>query len=77
MQSYTVHQPHVGRNCKYNQSVLLNLSTEDKHNEVVIVNTNNYKENMKIHIHIPGTCRFMIHICTHIYSLNKGQEGVS
>ena len=60
--------------CKYKQSALLNLTTGYKQNDVVILNPNNYKENMKIHIQIPCTCKFMIHICTDIYALNTGQE---
>ena len=40
----------------------------DKQNDAVIANTKNNKENMKIHVHIPCTCRFMIHICTHTYT---------
>ena len=40
---------------------------------MVVINPNNYKENMKLHIHIPCTCTFMIHIFTYIY-VNTGQE---
>ena len=47
-----VQQPPTESDCK--QSDLLNLSTLYKHNDVVIVNSNYYKENMKIHIHIPA-----------------------
>ena len=47
----------------------------DKQNDLVIVNSNKYKENMKLHIHIPCMCTFMIHIFTHIY-VNIGQERV-
>ena len=43
--------------------------------DVAVINNNNYKENVKLHIHIPCTCTFMIHICTQIY-VNTGQEGV-
>ena len=46
-----VQQPPTEINCKYYQSSLLNLSKGYKHNDVVIFNTNNYKENMKIHIY--------------------------
>ena len=49
MQSYTVHQPHTGIDCKYIQSALLNLSMGDKKNDVVVFNPKNNKENMKIH----------------------------
>ena len=45
-----VHQPHTGIDCKYIQSALLNLSMGDKHNDVVIVNTEHNKENMEIRI---------------------------
>ena len=38
------------RKCKYIQSALLNLSMGDKYNGVVIVNTKNNKENLKIHM---------------------------
>ena len=37
-QSYTVQQPHTGRNCEYNQYALLNLIMIYKQNDVVIVN---------------------------------------
>ena len=67
-----VQQPPTGNNCKYIQSALLNLSTVDKQYDVVIFNPNNYKENMKLHIHIPCTLTFIIHICTQIY-INKVQ----
>ena len=76
IQSYRVQQPCTGSDCKYNQSTLLNLSTENKQNDVVIVNPKNNKENMKIHIHIPCTFIFIIHISTHIYKVNTGQETV-
>ena len=66
----------MGSDCKYNQSTLLKLSKGYKQNDVVIVDPNNYKENMEIYVHIPRTCIFMIHICTHIYELNTGQERV-
>ena len=36
---YTVQQYHTGSYCKYNQSALLNLSTGDKQNDLVIINT--------------------------------------
>ena len=49
MQSYTAQQPHTGWDCKYIQVALLNLSMGDKHNDVVIFNTKNNKENMKKH----------------------------
>ena len=42
-----VQQPYMGSNCKYNQSILLNLSMEDKYNDLVMVNPKNNKENMK------------------------------
>ena len=40
----------------------------DKQNDIVIANPQNSKENMKMHVHIPCTCRFVIYICTHIYT---------
>ena len=46
----TVHQPHIGSDYDYNQYALLNPSMGDKQNDVVIFNTKNNKENMKIHI---------------------------
>ena len=45
----------------------------DKKYDVVIINPKNYKENTKLHIHIPCMCTLTIHICTHI-CLNTGQE---
>ena len=60
---------------KYIQFSLLKLSMGDKKYNVVIINPRNYKENMKLHIHIPCTFTFMIHICTQIY-INIGQERV-
>ena len=71
-----IHKPHTGSDCKYNQYALLNLSMGYKQNIVVMVNTKIYKGNIKLHIHIPRTCRFIIHICTQIYELNTGQERV-
>ena len=62
-----VHQHHTGRGCVNNKSNLIKLSMGDKQNDIVIVNTNNCKENMITHIHIPFTCRLIIHICTHTY----------
>ena len=59
----------------YIQYVLLNLSKGDKQYNVVIINTNHYKEKMKLHIKVPCTCNFRIHIYTHIY-INTGQERV-
>ena len=38
-QSYAAHQPCMGRYCRYNQYVLLKISMLDKHNCVIIVNT--------------------------------------
>ena len=65
-QSYTVHKPHTGGYCKQNQYTLLNLSTGDKQNDVVIVNP---KQQGKHENKYSPTlmCRFMIHMCTHIY----------
>ena len=57
------------------QYTLLNLIKGDKQYDAVIINTNNYKENMKQHIHLPFTCKLIIHICTHIY-VNTGKERV-
>ena len=46
----TIQQPPTGIDCKQKQYALLKLSTRDKQNGVVIVNPNNYRENMEIHI---------------------------
>ena len=40
----------MGSDCKWIQSSLLNVSMEDKQNDLVIVNPKNNKENMKMHI---------------------------
>ena len=61
--------------CKYIQYDLLNLSMGDKQYGMFIIYNNIYKENMKLHMHIPCTCTFMIQICTHIYG-NTGQERI-
>ena len=45
-----LQQLHIGSDCKYIQYDLLNLSTEDKQNDLGIFNPKNNKENMKIHI---------------------------
>ena len=62
-----VQQPHKGSDCKYNQSALLNLRVGDKHNDVVIFNTKNNKENMKIHIrnHVRADS---LYTCVHTYT---------
>ena len=70
-----VHQTPMGSDCEYNQPALLNLSNGDKQYDAVVVNTNNYKETMKLHIQISCTCKFMIHICARKY-VNTGQERV-
>ena len=54
------------------QSTSLNLITGDKQYDLVNINPNKYKENMKLHIYIPCTYPFMIYICTHIY-VNTGK----
>ena len=43
------------------------MNMGDKQNDVVIDNPQNNRENIKMHVHIPYTCIFMIYICTHIY----------
>ena len=48
------------------QSALLNISTEGKQDDEVILNPNTYKGNIKLHIHIPCMCTFMIHMYIHI-----------
>ena len=67
-QSYKVQKPPTESDCKYYQSALLNLSTIYKQNDVVIVNPNNYKEKLKIHIHKSIYVHIHdTHIYTHIY----------
>ena len=63
-QSFAVHQPHTGSDCKQNQYALLNLSIFYTQNDVDILNTKNNEENT---CSPTLTCRFMIHICAHIY----------
>ena len=48
------------------QATLLNLSTGDKQGDEVILNPNNYKENIKLHIKMLCMCTFMIHMYIHI-----------
>ena len=43
-------QPQTGSDRKYIQYNLLKISVGDKNNDLVIVNTKNNKEYMKIHI---------------------------
>ena len=66
-QSYKLQQPNTVSDCKYIQSAISNLSMIERQDDVVIVNTKNNKENMKLHICKPCTCIFIINICTHIY----------
>ena len=47
----------------------------DNKYDLVIINPNTYKENIKPNIHIPCTCTFIIHTFTKIY-LNTWQERV-
>ena len=62
-----VHQPLTGNNCKYIQSILLNLSMGDKQNGAVTVNSKNDKANTKMHIY--ATMYLQIHYThiTHVY----------
>ena len=62
-----LHQNPMESDLKYNPLASLKLSKGYKQNNIVIFNPKNNKENTKIHIHIPCMCRFIIHICTHIY----------
>ena len=64
-QSYTVHQHQTGIGCKLIQFTLLNLSMGYKQNGKVIVNPQNNKESIKIHIR--NHVQFIIYIYTHIY----------
>ena len=43
----------TSNDCKYNQYNSLNLSMGNKQNDLVVVNPQNNKENMKIHIQTP------------------------
>ena len=45
-----VQKPHTGSHCRYNQYAFKKISMGYKQNGVVITNTINNKENMKIHI---------------------------
>ena len=69
----TLKQPPTTSNCKYIQSALLNLRKGDKQYDLFIVNTSNYEEKMRLHLHMPCAYTFMVHICSHIY-VNTGQE---
>ena len=62
LQTDTVtRQGHLSIHILY-QFALLNLSTREKLDDEVIINLNNYKDNMKLHIHIPCVCTFIIHM---------------
>ena len=46
----------------------------DKKYDEDILNTNHYKGKIKLHIHIPYMCTFIIHMYTHIRKFRAGKS---
>ena len=68
IQYYKAQQPCTKTDCKYNQYAVLNLIMGYKQNDLVIVNTKNNKENMKIYIHTPWVWEDSLYVYVHTYT---------